>query len=114
MKQKRTLSHTSFFWIDDYLRPRSTKTNLPGADVESIASHISIDEPHDEFSEPDNKNTDTDIDGMDGDDMRIHELTEKPAQKPSNSNKAKRWQADDKIRARKHPKPSIVEESSFS
>ena len=46
-------------------------------------------------------------------DMGIHELSEKPAQKPSNSKKAKRRQADNKITAQKYPKLSIVEEKQL-
>ena len=80
--------------------------------MESIASHISNDEPREDFAEPDNESADKDVDGMDGDELRIQELSEKPAQKPSNSKKAKKLQADNKT-ARKHPKLSIEEEKQL-
>lgn len=113
-KAKKDIEPYKFFsWIDAYLRARSTKTNLPDADMESIASHISNDEPQDDFSEPDNEDADTDKDGMDGDGMRIQEESEKPAQKPSNSKKVKRRQAENKTTTRKYPKLSIVEEKQL-
>ena len=111
-KAKKDLEHYQFFsWIDDFLKPRNTKSNVQEGDRESVASHVStLDDPEAVMSESEEEINDTERVVRSEDELRDERQSyEKEIEPPLK----KRKQSKEQKGKSKACKLSLVEEKQL-